>query len=585
MKGNPNTAYLHLINGALIAAIAVLAGAVLVLAAVPPVDRDGLTHHLAVPKLYLKSGGIHEIPSVPFSYYPMNLELLYMLPLFFGNDTLPKYIHFGFAVLAAWLIFNFLRRRLEGVHYGLTGALLFLSLPVIVKLSTMVYVDLGLICFSTAAVLQLLRWAETDFRRRHLLLAGIFAGLCLGTKVNGTLAVFLLTLGVPFICRRSSRKISPSDPNGAHGQLGEEMRLRPLGWAIVFAAVAAAVYSPWMVRNAVWTGNPIYPVAAKWFGPDNTPAAQGGGPVLEEGTRVAEEHAQPDSGFGHFAVRKLVYGESLLEILAIPIRVFIQGRDDDPQFFDGRLNPYLLIFPLIAVFPLKGRRRSERLSLEVRFLGLFTLLYLAFAFFLTDMRVRYIGPIVPPLTILSVVGLHDLISAIRAGCSIRGRRLGLSAAGSVLLAFMGLNIAYLAGQFAVVDPISYLQGKVTRDEYILKYRPEYAALSFANRSLPEDARILGLFNGNRIYYSEREMVCDHEGFRRAVTAVQSAAELARRLERGGISHLLVRLDLFTQWADGQFKPSEKVLLKSFFSETLLRVYHGHGYALFAMPSG
>ncbi|HBZ54809.1 MAG TPA: hypothetical protein DEO88_05340, partial [Syntrophobacteraceae bacterium] len=62
--------------GAVVVALAFVATAILLLAAVPPVDRDALTHHLAVPKLYLQQGGMVEIPWVPFSYYPMNLDLL-----------------------------------------------------------------------------------------------------------------------------------------------------------------------------------------------------------------------------------------------------------------------------------------------------------------------------------------------------------------------------------------------------------------------------------------------------------------------------------------------------------------------------
>ena len=76
--------------------LVVLMGA---MAAVPPVSRDALTHHLAVPKLYLHYGGMVEIPAIVFSYYPMNLDLLYLLPLYFGNDILPKFIHFTFALL------------------------------------------------------------------------------------------------------------------------------------------------------------------------------------------------------------------------------------------------------------------------------------------------------------------------------------------------------------------------------------------------------------------------------------------------------------------------------------------------------
>ena len=117
-----------------------------ILAAVPPTDRDSLTNHLYIPKLYLKHGSIYEIPSIEFSYFPMNLEMLYMIPLYFGNDIAPKYLHFTFAILTACLIFKYLKRCLCTL-YALYGMLLFLSIPIILKLSISAYVDLGLIFF------------------------------------------------------------------------------------------------------------------------------------------------------------------------------------------------------------------------------------------------------------------------------------------------------------------------------------------------------------------------------------------------------------------------------------------------------
>ena len=134
------------IKAVLVGLVALVVISVVVLSYVPPVSRDALIHHLALPKLYLKHGGIYEIPTAQFSYYPMNLDLLYMIPLYFGNDIIPKYIHFVFALLTAVFIFRYLRWRLDDV-YALLGVILFLSLPIIVKLSITVYVDLGLIFF------------------------------------------------------------------------------------------------------------------------------------------------------------------------------------------------------------------------------------------------------------------------------------------------------------------------------------------------------------------------------------------------------------------------------------------------------
>ena len=99
---------------------------IIILSLVPPVSKDALTHHLAVPKLYLKHGGIYEIPDILFSYYPMNLDLLYLIPLYFGNDIIPKFIHFSFALFTAGLVFFYLKRRINSL-FAILGILLFLN--------------------------------------------------------------------------------------------------------------------------------------------------------------------------------------------------------------------------------------------------------------------------------------------------------------------------------------------------------------------------------------------------------------------------------------------------------------------------
>ena len=200
--------------------LAVIVISILILAYVPPVSRDALIHHLALPKLYLKHGGIYEIPAAPFSYYPMNLDLLYMIPLYFGNDIIAKYIHFVFALLTAIFIFRYLRRRLDDV-YALLGVVLFLSLPIIVKLSITVYVDLGLIFFSTAALFSLFKWMNNNFKLKHLLISAVCCGMGLGTKYNGLIVFFLLTIFVILIYVKFSADSENKQP-------------KALGFGIVF---------------------------------------------------------------------------------------------------------------------------------------------------------------------------------------------------------------------------------------------------------------------------------------------------------------------------------------------------------------
>ncbi|MFO8163300.1 MAG: hypothetical protein R6T98_02060, partial [Desulfatiglandales bacterium] len=137
--------------------------AITLLAAVPPVSKDALVHHLAIPKIYLRHGGMVELPSMPFSYYPMNLNMLYGVALYFGNDILPKYIHFAFALAMAWCLFLYLKRRISPA-YGAFGAVLFLSVPIVVQLSITAYIDLGVIFFITCSILLLFKWLEKGMR-------------------------------------------------------------------------------------------------------------------------------------------------------------------------------------------------------------------------------------------------------------------------------------------------------------------------------------------------------------------------------------------------------------------------------------
>lgn len=90
----------------------------------PPISRDALIHHLAVPKLWLIHGGFYEIPWASFSYFPMNIDLLYLIPLYFKNDIAPKFIHFAFGLGIGLLVYNYLKNKL-GKNWGLWGFLVF----------------------------------------------------------------------------------------------------------------------------------------------------------------------------------------------------------------------------------------------------------------------------------------------------------------------------------------------------------------------------------------------------------------------------------------------------------------------------
>lgn len=520
------------------AALALIVLCLALLACTPPFSRDALIHHLQVPKLYLQHGGIYEIPELKFSYYPMNLDLLYMAALWLGSDILPKYIHAAFAFATALLLYAHLKKRLSDT-YAWLGVVFFLSIPVIIKLSITVYVDLGLVFFSTAALLLLFRWLETE-QRRGLFLAGICCGLGISTKYNGLLILFLLTFMVPVLFIRSREQ-------------GQRFAVPALKATVLFCFAALLAASPLLIRNTVWTGNPLYPLYNSFFNRISTiTEEQHVAPPVNEvtdtdtDTDTKKEKVTPSGNVrGVFARRYILYRENIWQLLLLPVRIFFEGQDGDPRYFDGRLNPFLLLLPLLAF----ALRAARQVRLEQIALTAFSLLYFFFAFNTGVLRIRYLVPMVPCLVILSMYGLNNLEKLAEKYLNKKTVTLSWSV---IVLLLLFWNGNYIREQFKEVDPFSYITGRLTRDEYLSKQLPEYPIMQYVNKNLPESAKILCIFMGNRGYYLQRQHFFDHYGNTKLLLSWLRSPEsnlaiILDNLQERKIDYLLIRTDLMAQW--------------------------------------
>lgn len=535
----------------------ILLASIVTLSLVPPVTKDALIHHLAVPKLYINHGGMVEILFMDFSYYPMNLDLLYIIPLLFNNDIAPKFIHFSFGLLTAFLIFYYLWKRTNAL-YALFGALFFLSIPIIVKLSITVYVDLGEIFFSFASLLLLFKWINNDFRWRFLLLSGIFCGLTLGTKYNGLVTLALLTLFIPFIYSRYQR-----------GQ--KSHFIRPAAYVLGFLLAALLVFSPWMIRNYQWKNNPIYPLYNGFFNPPQKKAAP------ETGKKKA---VRMNRGF--FTYRSMIYKETGYQIALLPIRVFFQGKDGDPQYFDGKLNPFLLFLPFFAFFRL--RDDMESLKREKKIMLAFSVLFFCIALFTSVLRIRYFAPIIPPLVILSVFGLRNLIIIFKKFRNRVIKNSGLLFVVLVIITMFSLNARYIAGQFKLVDPFSYISGKTGRDEYIARFIPEYPALMFINHNLDSDAKLLFVFLGKRGYYCDKDYIFNVGIMRNLIRKAEKPKDIVAGLRKRGITHLLVYYPILERWMNDNFSQEKQELTRNFFRTCTRLLFHENGYGVSVINS-
>lgn len=507
-------------------------GIEVILCLMPPTARDELTHHLAIPRLYVRAGRIIEVPMAPYSYYPMLLDMLYTPWLYWGHDWVPKLVHGLFAFLTGLALYAYLSRRMS-VLYGLLGFFFFISLPSVVRLSHWAYVDLGITFYTTASLLCALRWLEKKASPRWLLLAALSAGFSVATKPNGLIAWLLLF----FILALALVK----EPEKSFAKIGSDL--------LLFVVVGALPFLPWLVKNWLQTGNPFFPLLGAFFPPDSTTAPAGM-------TYVS---------LGILTKRELFYGESWWQIAALPLRVFLFGKDDDPQYFDGVLSPILILF-LPWVF--KGKWTGDK-----KFLLSFALLFFAYAFFLVDLRIRYILPMVPALVALLVYGVFNVY--------LRIKRPGYLIA--ALLFFASLHAGYLWNYWHEEKPIRYLFGRESREDYLARRLAEFPAYQYVNRELPPTAKIYLLFVGRRTYYCEREYFHDGgelPGF--LLAALQSAkepADIGRQLRAKGLTHLLVRDDLLIRFLRDNLDPGLQRLWAGFASNHLRTLYRISGYSV------
>jgi hypothetical protein len=271
---------------------------------------------------------------------------------------------------------------------------------------------------------------------------------------------------------------------------------------------------------------------------------------------------------GVFTKRELFYGESWWQILALPLRLFFSGQDDNPQYFDGVLSPLLI---LLLPWAFKGKWLEEK-----GWLFAFAALYLAYSLFLVDLRARYVLPIVPPLVILFVYGVFNLYSRLE-------RPVYLFA---LLLVFVAYHGYYAHRYFQAVAPVRYLFGNETRVSYLTRALPEYATFDYINLQLPRDVKIYLLFVGRRSYYCERNYF--HDGgelpafLQSAITSAQEPVQLAHALKREGITHLMVRVDLLARYLVENLPPAKIALWNEFAQSRLSLNFHDRGYVLYQL---
>ena len=145
---------------------------------------------------------------------------------------------------------------------------------------------------------------------------------------------------------------------------------------------------------------------------------------------------------------------------------------------------------------------------------------------------------------------------------------------------LGMNAAYMVERFKKDRPLDYLSGKLTRDEYIQMFRPEYAAFQYANANLKPDAKIFGLFMGGRGYYSDRFIAFSDSLLHRSAQKAASGKDVAATLTGRGFTHILMSYSGFNLWLKEAASDHDRQVLRQFFESHVDVLFSKDGYGLF-----
>ena len=229
------------------------------------VVSDGPIYHLWFAARWAEAGRVFPVPT-PFgdnvaTYFPANGDLWFAwLVIGWGGETLVKVGQGPFLPIAALAVYAMARRLGAGrPASSIAACWLALVTPSIVFASE-ANVDAILLAGYLASACFLLRYALGDAGIGSIALGGLAAGLSWGCKPTGLVFVPpMLGLAALAVLRRPI-----------------PLRSR-LGHLLVLAGTPLLTAGYWYARNALLTGNPLYPLQIEvggrvlltgWFGSD-----------------------------------------------------------------------------------------------------------------------------------------------------------------------------------------------------------------------------------------------------------------------------------------------------------------------------
>ncbi|MBN1257296.1 MAG: hypothetical protein JXA52_06280 [Planctomycetes bacterium] len=519
----------------------------------PPVDYDVTEYHAQLPREYVEMGRIAFRPQNAFSGMPQNLEMLTTLAFALRGIrgwALAKLLHWLLLPLLLLEVMMLAKSCFNNVKAGrkaalAAGLILFLS-PLTTTMAGMLYVEIGMCAYGCAAamlVLPVIKVNQNICTWRWVFAAGIFAGLAAGAKYPGLLffaapLALLLLFSQLF---KNPELAGESPPQGRKAIL-----------SLVFIILGVLVsFGPWLVKNYIQTGNPVYPIWNQAFGVEDW------NETLEQRFVVAHRASDCSPAAAKTAASAILSGHSLM-----PLGLLFLGLC---------LLPRALKIKSSEATEAESRKHSEDQDLLSLWLILvWTVIIVLLWFFFTHRLERFLFPAHVLAAVLGGWGwlrLYRLTGRVVALISLQAFFLLVTTA-----IFITSYFFPLAGNEKAPTGMALAWGSAPPEAMLQYIRSWRTGRVLQQHAIPGKALLLGEITGYWLPNSaEGAVVFSQHQLEETLAESNTPEDLAGNLQSRGYTHLVIswpelaRLHA-TYYQAWQFTDAEQKLLRLFLEQ-------------------
>lgn len=447
---------------------------------------DQWHQHLGFPWMWLDQGSITTMATDLYTFMPVNSSLLFA----FGLEPLGAWsaqaVHWWCGIMTVVAVAS-VARRVGSDGAAVWSTWLVATVPTVLVLATTAGSDLVVTMYAAGAWLGLVRSSEDHGRSsRWWGFSGVCVGLAVGTKYTALGTVALPVAVAAIVLHR---------PWSGHARAISSLR-----GAGVAGVAATMALGPWLVRNAVVAGNPLFPFL-------NRPFLD----ILRVDADQALEFEAWLSGFD-LSWQHLVAG--------LDLGVFTPPMDGFPS-----VGPLVLAILGLTVVSIPWVRRPHGVALALGATA-------GIAFWLTGLHVcRYLLPALLPLFVVTACGLQLVVD--RATPAVRrSAAVGLA----VLIAWSLVTTPTRLG----LDRLGAALGLHPEASVLERWVSSLPALEAVDQ-LPPEARLLLVAEARAYGFTRPVMFQDPYGeplLVRLADRGSSAEDIATELSGSGITHVL-----------------------------------------------